>query len=233
MYECWVQWHWGLSQWCPAITPIHLQDFLNILPDWNIDPPPKPGTLLPLSQTPVNTILLSVHTILLTHQPEQKPVLELEVHLEARFPQHDATPGKFQSLGDCYPNTLIAEEAGMRVSSKHLCSSRTVTRVSHDGISRTLGPRPPLSKSFPTQIYLSGSGFLPFSDSERWLKQVAFKSYKYTMGVSAHSPLKKSRPSFRFCNTDWLEPRDWRVGMLPVHSQNYPGLSLVPLITIH
>lgn len=150
--------------------------------------PPKPGTLLPLSQSPVNTILLSVRTILLTHQPEQKPVLELEVHLEALFP-----PDMTLLQGNSSPDTLTAEETGTRVSSEHLCSSRTVTRVPHEEISRSLGPCLPLSKSFPTRIYLSGSGFLPFSDLECWLKQVAVKGYKYTMGVSLWS-LKRAMP---------------------------------------
>lgn len=60
-------------------------------------------TLLPLSQIPVNTILLSVGTDLLTHQPEIKPVLELEVHLEAYFPNLRLLQGNANPLWTIIP----------------------------------------------------------------------------------------------------------------------------------
>lgn len=65
--------------------------------------PPKIDTLIPLSQTPVNTILLSVGTDLITHEPETKPVLELEVHLKACFPNMRLFRGNSRPLGTIIP----------------------------------------------------------------------------------------------------------------------------------
>lgn len=114
-------------------------------------------TLLPLSQIPVIPFYFLLYRFINSSARDQA-CSRVGSPSRSLFSQPETPPGKFQSLVDHYPSTLIAKERGTSISSEYLCSCRTITGMPQNVISRTLGPHPAQAKSFPTPIYLAGSG---------------------------------------------------------------------------